>query len=491
MVPALLLVDVQNDFLDRPGLYPERDDLTARIGTLLAAFRAASLPVIHVRTVIAVDGTDGMPHWQRQGLRQCVRGTAGAMPPPSLAATDAEEVVEKRYFSGFETGHLDALLRERGVDTVVLAGLYTHGCIRATATDAYQNGYAVLLAAEGIASTDRQHDLVSRQWLDGRVGRLLVNDQILSMIGADLSGRHADAAADTPAAHIAGTWIDAPRLPAWDHFDPCNATRRLARVPMADSALVARAVEAAGDAGRSWGTLPMAERMRLIEAWAHVVERRRESWAELVARQVGKPIGDAREEMDRTVGHLRSCAGLAAMEWESHCAASLVTRHCPRGTIAVITPWNNPVALPVAKIAAALLFGNSVVWKPALPAPLVARAVVDSLVAAGIPQGLLSMVFGDAATAQALIAHPAVAAVTITGSQRAGQDASLLCARRGIPPFRRNWEAITRPSSWPTPISMRRRVRWPDRPSASPDSAARPPGASSSRNRCANASPPC
>ncbi len=177
----------------------------------------------------------------------------------------------------------------------------------------------------------------------------------------------------------------------------------------------------------------MAERLRLIEAWAQVVERRRESWAELVARQVGKPVGDAREEMDRTVSHLRSCAGLAAMEWESHSAASLVTRHCPRGTIAVITPWNNPVALPVAKIAAALLFGNSVVWKPALPAPLVARAVVDSLVTAGIPQGLLSTVFGDAATAQVLIAHPAVAAVTITGSQRAGQDASLLCARRGIP----------------------------------------------------------
>jgi acyl-CoA reductase-like NAD-dependent aldehyde dehydrogenase len=137
--------------------------------------------------------------------------------------------------------------------------------------------------------------------------------------------------------------------------------------------------------------------------------------------------------MERTVGHLRSCAGLAAMEWESHGGGSLVTRHCPRGTIAVITPWNNPVALPVAKIAAALLFGNSVVWKPALPAPEVARAVVDSLVAAGMPPGLLSMVFGDAATAQALIAHPAVAAVTITGSQRAGLDASLLCARRGIP----------------------------------------------------------
>jgi acyl-CoA reductase-like NAD-dependent aldehyde dehydrogenase/nicotinamidase-related amidase len=433
MAQALILVDVQNDFLDRPGLYPERHDLTTQIGTLLAAFRAASLPVIHVRTGVADDGSDSMPHWQRQAVRQCLRGTPGAMPPPALAAADSEEVVEKHYFSGFETGRLDALLRKRGVDTVVLAGLYTHGCIRATATDAYQKGYTVLLAAEGIASTDPQHELVSRQWLDGRVARLLANAQILATIGADTSGDSAGSGSDMPAAHIAGAWIDALLLPTRDLFDPCDATRRLARVPVADSALVARAVEAAGNAGIAWGAMPIAERAQLIEAWAQVVELQREAWAGLVARQVGKPIGDAREEMERTVGHLRSCAGLAAMEWESHRGGSLVTRHCPRGTIAVITPWNNPVALPVAKIAAALLFGNSVVWKPALPAPEVARAVVDSLVAAGMPPGLLSMVFGDAATAQALIAHPAVAAVTITGSQRAGLDASLLCARRGIP----------------------------------------------------------
>jgi nicotinamidase-related amidase len=103
MKPALLLVDVQNDYLVRPGLHPEADRLIAEIGTLLGAFRAASLPVIHVRTLIAEDGADSMPHWQRQGIRQCVRGTPGAMPPQSLAAAAGEEVVDKRFFSGFET----------------------------------------------------------------------------------------------------------------------------------------------------------------------------------------------------------------------------------------------------------------------------------------------------------------------------------------------------------------------------------------------------
>jgi len=433
MKPALILVDVQNDFLDRSGLYPAREDVIAGIRTLLAGFRSAARPVIHVRTLVASDGNDSMPHWQRQGLRQCVRDTPGAMSPSSLATIAGEEVMEKHFFSAFESGRLDTVLLSAGADTVVLAGLYSHGCIRATATDAYQKGYAVLLAADAMASTDAQHDMVSRQWLDGRVGRLLRNEQILAMIGSKTRGGHADAVADMPVAHIAGAWIDVPQLPTWDHCDPCDADRLLARVPVADSTLVARAVEAAGNAGRTWSATPIAERARLIEAWAQVVMQRRESWADLVARQIGKPLTDAREEMDRTIGHLRSCAALAAMELESHGDRSRVTRHCPRGTIAVITPWNNPVALPVAKIAAALLFGNSVVWKPALPAPEVARAVVDSLGAAGIPSALLSTVFGDALTAQALMAHPAVAAVTITGSQRAGLDASLHCARRGIP----------------------------------------------------------
>jgi acyl-CoA reductase-like NAD-dependent aldehyde dehydrogenase/nicotinamidase-related amidase len=433
MARALILIDVQNDFLERPGLYPERDRLTAEIGKLLAAFRAASLPVIHVRTLIEESGADSMPHWQQRGLRQCVRGTTGAAPPSSLAVVAGEEVVEKCYFSGFESGRLETLLRALEIDTVVLAGLYSHGCIRATATDAYQKGLVVLVAADCVASTDPQHELVSRQWLEGRVASFLPTRTILAGTGKARQGSENGSTVDMPAAHIAGTWTAAPHLATWDHFDPRDTAQRLARVPIAESALVARAVKAAHHARRPWSATPIAERSRLIDAWAKVVEQQREPWANMLARQIGKPISDAREEMERTVAHLRSSARLAHLSEEDHGVAGLVTRHCARGVVAVITPWNNPVAIPVAKIASALVFGNSVVWKPALPAPEVALAIVASLAAAGIPPEVLSIVFGDAGTAQALIAHPLVAAATLTGSQRAGLDAALLCARRGIP----------------------------------------------------------
>jgi acyl-CoA reductase-like NAD-dependent aldehyde dehydrogenase/nicotinamidase-related amidase len=432
MKPALPLVDVQNDYLARPGLHPGADPLIAEIATLLGAFRGESLPVIHVRTLIAEDGTDSMPHWQRRGIRQCVRGTPGAMPPQSLAAVDGEEVVDKRFFSGFESGRLDALLRTHEVDTLVVAGLYTHGCIRATVTDAYQKGYAVIVAADGIASDDPQHALASRQWLEERAARFLASDAILAALGLVQPTASAGCGELMPAGHAAGLWMDAPELPLWNHFDPCCSTRVLARVPLADSALIDRAVAGARHAGHAWSATPAAERALLLDAWARVIEQNREAWAGMLARQLGKPITDAREEMDRAVAHVRIAAQLVDSLDESH-GKGLLTRHCARGVVAVITPWNNPVALPVAKIASALVFGNSVVWKPALPAPEVARSIVASLAAAGIPPALLSMVCGDAGTAQTLMAHPGIAAVTLTGSQRAGNDAALLCARRGTP----------------------------------------------------------
>ncbi|MCX7180768.1 MAG: aldehyde dehydrogenase family protein [Proteobacteria bacterium] len=420
MRSALVLVDVQNDYLARPGLSPAADELIPKIEALLDGFRKMNLPVVHVRTIVREDGTDSMPHWQKQNIRHCVSGTPGAMSPASLAPINGEVVVDKRYFSGFESGRLDEMLRTHGTDTVVVAGLYAHGCIRATVTDAYQKGYSVQVAADGVASTDAQHALISREWLDGRAARFLTTGAILAAIGAvrpspASPGQHDT---DVPAAHVAGNWISSPELPVWEYFDPRDATRRLARVPIADPALVDRAVQAAQLAARSWS----------------MIEQYRGTWAEMLAKQIGKPLADARDELARTVGHIRTSAQLieTAIE-EKHDMHGLRTRHRSRGVVAVITPWNNPVALPVAKIASALAFGNSVVWKPALPAPHVVMAIVASLAEAGIPASLLSTVFGDAGTARALIAHPDIAAVTLTGSQRAGIDAALLCARRAIP----------------------------------------------------------
>jgi len=102
-------------------------------------------------------------------------------------------------------------------------------------------------------------------------------------------------------------------------------------------------------------------------------------------------------------------------------------RQAPLGTVALLTPWNNPVAIPVGKLAPALGFGNTVLWKPAHQAPGCARVVAECLAAAGLPPGTVNLVFGEADTARQIIADPRVAAVAVTGSHATGRSAAALC----------------------------------------------------------------
>ena len=103
------------------------------------------------------------------------------------------------------------------------------------------------------------------------------------------------------------------------------------------------------------------------------------------------------------------------------------------GTVAIVTPWNNPVYIPVGKTRTALLYGNTVVWKPAPAASALAIRLVQTFVEAGGPPGTLNLVLGGHTAAQHLIADPAIDAVSLTGSEEAGAVAQSLCAQRSIP----------------------------------------------------------
>src|SRR4029079_17389682 len=123
---ALLLVDLQHDFLARDGLQPSADTLVARVADLLAGFRARGAPVAHIRTRTRADGSDAMPHWRRQDALRCVEGTLGFETPMPLAESHDELVVFKQHYRGFADPALDTWLRERSVTDVVIAGVYTH-----------------------------------------------------------------------------------------------------------------------------------------------------------------------------------------------------------------------------------------------------------------------------------------------------------------------------------------------------------------------------
>ena len=115
------------------------------------------------------------------------------------------------------------------------------------------------------------------------------------------------------------------------------------------------------------------------------------------------------------------------------CGPESAFRRVPVGVVAVVTPWNNPIAIPWGKIAPALALGNSVVWKPAPPGTRLALLTLALAHEAGLPDGLLKIVTGDHRSAAAVMSDPGVDAVSLSGSSLAGWTAQEICARRRIP----------------------------------------------------------
>lgn len=206
--------------------------------------------------------------------------------------------------------------------------------------------------------------------------------------------------------------------------DPADARTVVSIAPEADAATVAEAVSAASAAQPAWGRATAATRADLLEKAATALEARLESVAALLTAEEGKPIGDARNEVGRSVRNLRLFAGEAlrlrgATFPADEPGVSVATVVGPIGVVAVITPWNFPASLATRKLGAALAAGNTVVWKPSPMTPAVSDRIAEAFDEAGFPAGVVNMVHGHAAGA-ALVADERVAGITFTGSTATG-----------------------------------------------------------------------
>jgi nicotinamidase-related amidase len=121
-----------------------------------------------------------MPHWKRADHWECVEGTPGALPPPALAPARGEAVVRKPVFSGFGNPGLGRMLESLRIDTVIVAGIYLHGCVRSTVLDAYERGYEVWVASDATGSTEPAHAEHTQAWLGSRAARFLAVAEILA-----------------------------------------------------------------------------------------------------------------------------------------------------------------------------------------------------------------------------------------------------------------------------------------------------------------------
>lgn len=156
---ALLLVDVQHDFL-APSLGALAEGYEQRVARLLDIARSAQLPIVHVHSSFAEDGSDWMRRYRARGRIPCVAGTEGAVVVSAAAPAESEAVVVKQTFDPFVGTDLDARLRDAGVEVVLVAGLITSTCVLLTAAGAMQRGYLVGVVEDATADVPATHEQV-------------------------------------------------------------------------------------------------------------------------------------------------------------------------------------------------------------------------------------------------------------------------------------------------------------------------------------------
>ena len=237
---------------------------------------------------------------------------------------------------------------------------------------------------------------------------------------------------------VAGAWVSTTGDRWIDSVNPSDRRDVVARVPIGTSADVQAAVAAARGAFDSWRRLTGPTRADHLYRWAAAIADRQEVIAQAICREVGKPITEARGEVGRCMMILRYFAGEAVREMgdviPAQAAGSLqFTLREPVGVVALITPWNFPVAIPMWKTAPALAFGNVVVLKPAEASAHSATLLAETAQAAGLPAGVFNIVLGvGSEIGQPLLEAPEVNAVSFTGSGKVGALVAITAAGRNI-----------------------------------------------------------
>lgn len=179
--PALLVVDMVNDYLDKWDV-ERKDELICAINGLVKIMRRGSLPVIWVRQEFEPDLRDAFPEMRTKQIYLTIKGTIGSQILSQLAVVSSDPVVIKKRYSAFFGTCLEEILRQIQPDSLILAGINTHACIRTTAIDAYQRDWPLILASDCIDSYDREHHNITMKYIKDKMAKVLTNDEIETML---------------------------------------------------------------------------------------------------------------------------------------------------------------------------------------------------------------------------------------------------------------------------------------------------------------------
>jgi succinylglutamic semialdehyde dehydrogenase len=175
----------------------------------------------------------------------------------------------------------------------------------------------------------------------------------------------------------------------------------------------------------SWGAQPVAARCEVLKRFATITRSKLEDLANCIARETGKPIWEARTEVESVIAKVDISINAyndrtPQRRIDGAMGAKAALRHKPHGVMGVLGPYNFPAHLPNGHIVPALLAGNAVVFKPSEKTPATGKMLVDLFRAAGVPSGVIRLVIGGPEQGIELVAHPGLDGVLFTGSARTG-----------------------------------------------------------------------
>ena len=236
--------------------------------------------------------------------------------------------------------------------------------------------------------------------------------------------------------YINGEWVSGEK--SFDNRNPANTEELVGTFTKAGPRDMHDAAAAAAAALPAWSRMSGPARGNILYKTADILDRKFDSVAADMTREEGKTLPEAKGEVMRAINILRYFGGEGARQFSYQIPSERDNVFCytlrkPLGVVALITPWNFPSAIPAWKMAPALVAGNTVVIKPASLAPLSGYRIVEALHEAGFPSGVVNYVTGaGGAVGNALVEHPAVRAVSFTGSCEVGNALYEKVTRRKV-----------------------------------------------------------
>lgn len=235
---------------------------------------------------------------------------------------------------------------------------------------------------------------------------------------------------------IGGEWVAARSGKTYLTSNPADSREAVGSYPLSGAEDAQAAIAAAKKAAPGWAAATPIARGRVLSKASQILETRKAELAQLLTREEGKTLAEATGEVQRAADIFRFFGGLSYTHGGQTIPHDLpgnllYTVRQPLGVVALITPWNFPVAIPAWKLAPALVSGNAVILKPASQAPALSLELARVLDEAGLPKGVLNVVIGEGrAVGGELATNTAVAALSFTGSHTVGNQVYQQLAQR-------------------------------------------------------------